>query len=174
MRSFSPKTIHQMTENSLRQILASCCTLAHIWEKEFKIRDWALIAWEKYYSKNLDSYFLLKKDSNSLQGLACVSPDISVWVKNCTARLKSDVLLSDHSSHIQNSSWSMFLQLLGVILHRGGSKAWLSVKGRILTKLTEKKLLDMSSIGVYNVANLMLTYSSIVTQVVGVATMLVT
>ncbi|KAF2351221.1 Protein MMS22-like N-terminal [Trinorchestia longiramus] len=159
----APAMKQHVPEEVLRRVLRCCVRLAVLWEGEPKALLWAMLLWEKSFARNLDSSFLLSGNS-AMQGLASVSyyntdPDICLsssavreWVSGARQRCEAPCAFSD-----TESSWGLFLRLIGVVVRRGGHKAWLSVKGRVLSKLSGRRLSELKSGGLYNTACLLLT-----------------
>ncbi|XP_058805001.1 protein MMS22-like [Phymastichus coffea] len=116
--------------------------------------DFQLFAllWDCFH-KRLDKPFLLQTRGPWLTSSEKKTPmDILNSVKD---RLKNNNEAS------QESSFSLFLHLLGMFLKknysRTESKIWHQIKGRIFMKITRKKLEESTECGLYNFVSLCLT-----------------
>ncbi|KAM6185176.1 protein MMS22-like [Rhynchocyon petersi] len=138
-------------EEQLRMYLLCCLTLSHFWEPNIAI---VTILWE-YYSKNLNSSFSVSW--LPLKGLANIvkSPMAMLeMVKICCCDKQ------DHDLYESSSSYMIFLCILAKVvkkaLKNNGPHPWKQVKGRIYSKFHQKRMEELTEVGLQNFFSLFL------------------
>ncbi|XP_047741233.1 protein MMS22-like [Hyalella azteca] len=96
-----------LPEESMRRVMRCCVHLTSMWVAEPRCLQVAMLVWEKYFARNLDSSFLLT-GANSMHGLACVSSQAREWVVAARQRSSDPTQLSSNES-----SWNIFLRIVG-------------------------------------------------------------
>ncbi|XP_006881261.1 PREDICTED: protein MMS22-like [Elephantulus edwardii] len=138
-------------EEQLRMFLLCCLTLCHFWEPNITI---VTILWESY-SKNLNSSFSVSW--LPLKGLANImkSPMAMLeMVKTCCCDKQ------DHDLYESSSSYIIFLCILAKVVKKAlksnGSHPWKQVKGRIYSKFHQKRMEELTEVGLQNFFSLFL------------------
>ncbi|XP_041418948.1 protein MMS22-like isoform X2 [Xenopus laevis] len=132
-------------EDELRMHLQCCLSLCDIWESNLTA---GTILWE-YYSKNLNNPFTIRW--LGLQTLACVSKSpcsmLEVVRSCCTDKLSLDLYKSDNS-------YLIFLRILARLMKKDkesrGTHPWKQIKGRIYSKFHQKKMQELTEVGLQN------------------------
>ncbi|XP_078236423.1 protein MMS22-like isoform X1 [Pogona vitticeps] len=143
-------------EEHLRMHLQCCLTLTHIWDVNLST---VTILWE-HYSKNLNSPFIIPW--LGLKGLANINrTPMSMYelVKNCCSNLHTpDMYASSNSYHF-------FLRILTQIMKKAvktnGVHPWKQIKGRIYSKFHQKKMRELTEVGLQNFFYLFLVLAAI-------------
>ncbi|XP_053143556.1 protein MMS22-like isoform X2 [Hemicordylus capensis] len=143
-------------EEQLRMHLQCCLTLSLTWNANLPT---VTILWE-YYSKNLNSPFSIPWFG--LKGLANISKTALTMyelVKNCC----SDVHTSD--MYTSNNSYQFFLRILAQIIKKAvktsGIHPWKQIKGRIYSKFHQKRMRELTEVGLQNLFHLFLILAAI-------------
>ncbi|XP_069953800.1 protein MMS22-like isoform X2 [Cherax quadricarinatus] len=141
-----PRSGHQPTEAELRFYMRCCLSLQQLWGGE-RSSEWAVALWD-YFSKHLDDSFLLP--GAGLDGLACVSKTASGWLEQVKSRA------CDLASVGKNeTSWHIFLRtVVGVV--ETSSAEWRQMRGRIYSKFHQRRMSELSPMGLYNCTTLFL------------------
>lgn len=143
-------------EDQLRMHLLCCLTLCRIWEPNLCI---VIIPWE-YYSKNLNSSFHIPW--LGVKGLASVikTPfSMLEGAKRCCGDEQGpDLYNSESSFHI-------FLRILAQLMKKakesGGSHPWKQIKGRIYSKFHQRRMQELSEVGLQNFLCLFLVLAAV-------------
>ncbi|XP_053315847.1 protein MMS22-like [Spea bombifrons] len=136
---------NSILEDQLRMHLQCCLSLCNIWESNLPT---VTILWE-YYSKNLNSSFNISW--LGVKGLASVSKtpySMLEVVKGCCADVQSaDLYKSDNSYFI-------FLRIMARLMKKAkessGTHPWKQIKGRIYSKFHQKKMQELTEVGLQN------------------------
>ncbi|XP_064342898.1 protein MMS22-like isoform X2 [Camelus dromedarius] len=143
-------------EEQLRMYLHCCLTLCDFWEPNIAI---VTILWE-YYSKNLNSSFSISW--LPLKGLANIikSPlSMLEMVKTCCCDKQ------DHDLYKSSSSYTIFLCILAKVVKKAmknnGSHLWKQVKGRIYSKFHQKRMEELTEVGLQNFFKLFLLLAAV-------------
>ncbi|XP_068087310.1 protein MMS22-like isoform X2 [Hyperolius riggenbachi] len=143
-------------EDQLRMHLQSCLSLCDIWEPNIAV---ATTLWE-YYSKNLNSLFNISW--LGLKSLASVSKSpfsMLEVVKSCCA--------DEHSPDLYKSdnSYLIFLRIIARLMKKAnpssGIQPWKQIKGRIYSKFHQKKMQELSEVGLQNFFTLFLLLATL-------------
>ncbi|GAB5571738.1 protein MMS22-like [Prionailurus iriomotensis] len=132
-------------EEQLRMHLHCCLTLCDFWEPNIVI---VTILWE-YYSKNLNSSFSISW--LPLKGLTHIikSPlSMLEMVKTCCCDKQ------DNGLYKSSSSYTIFLCILAKVVKKAmknnGPHPWKQVKGRIYSKFHQKRMEELTEVGLQN------------------------
>lgn len=132
-------------EEQLRMHLHCCLTLCDFWEPNLSV---VTILWE-YYCKNLNSSFSISW--LPLKGLTNIikSPlSMLTLVKNCYCDKQDPDLYKSSSSYI------IFLCILAKVVKKAmknsGSHPWKQVKGRIYSKFHQRRMEELTEVGLQN------------------------
>ncbi|XP_051016856.1 protein MMS22-like [Acomys russatus] len=143
-------------EEQLRMYLHCCLTLCDFWEPNISI---VTILWE-YYSKNLNSSFSISW--LPLKGLTNIikSPlSMLTMVKTCCSDKQDPDLYKSSSSYI------IFLCILAKVIKKAmknsGSHPWKQVKGRIYSKFHQKRMEELTEVGLQNFFSLFLLLAAV-------------
>ncbi|KAJ6660228.1 hypothetical protein lerEdw1_017928 [Lerista edwardsae] len=143
-------------EEQLRMHLQCCLTLSHTWDANLPT---VTILWE-YYSKNLNSPFTIPWFG--LKGLASLSKTpLSMYelVKSCC----SDIHTPD--MYTSSNSYHFFLRILAQIMKKtvstNGIHPWKQIKGRIYSKVHQKRMRELTEMGLQKFFNLFLVLAAI-------------
>ncbi|XP_066466217.1 protein MMS22-like [Tiliqua scincoides] len=143
-------------EEQLRMHLQCCLTLSHTWDANLPT---VTILWE-YYSKNLNSSFTIPWFG--LKDLASLSKTpLSMYelVKSCC----SDMHTPD--MYASSNSYQFFLRILAQIMKKtvstNGIHPWKQIKGRIYSKFHQKRMRELTEVGLQNFFNLFLMLAAI-------------
>ncbi|XP_006865924.1 PREDICTED: protein MMS22-like [Chrysochloris asiatica] len=143
-------------EEQLRMHLLCCLTLCDLWEPNIAIVN---ILWE-YYSKNMNSSFSISW--LPLKGLANIikSPlSMIEMVKICCCDKQ------DHNLYKSSSSYTIFLCILAKVLKKAmknhGPHPWKQVKGRIYSKFHQKRMEELTEVGLQNFFSLFLLLAAV-------------
>ncbi|KAM4772027.1 protein MMS22-like [Rhinophrynus dorsalis] len=138
-------------EDHLRMHLQCCLSLCDLWESNLNS---ATILWE-YYSKNLNSSFNISW--LGVKSLAFVSKTPYAMlevVKNCCADEQSPDLYKSDNSYL------IFLRILARLMKKAkdssGTQPWRQIKGRIYSKFHQKKMQELTEVGLQNFFSLFL------------------
>ncbi|KAL0103091.1 hypothetical protein PUN28_017435 [Cardiocondyla obscurior] len=107
--------------------------------------------WDCFH-KRLDEPFLLQ--TSGLWTLSLEKKSAADILKQINDRINAKF------EHSKESSYGMFLHLLGTFLKKYGmtdSKYWNQIKGRIYTKFSKNKVAEFSESGLYNFISLFIT-----------------
>nr|XP_033791664.1 protein MMS22-like [Geotrypetes seraphini]XP_033791665.1 protein MMS22-like [Geotrypetes seraphini] len=143
-------------EDHLRMHLQCCLVLCGVWDANISV---VTILWE-YYSKYLNSSFNISW--LGLKGLINVSKtpfSMLKIVKNCCSGTQcTDLYESESSYHI-------FLRILAHIMLKGkensGTHPWKQIKGRIYSKFHQRRMQELSVVGLQNFFSLFLMLASL-------------
>uniref|UniRef100_A0A1D5RKR0 Protein MMS22-like n=1 Tax=Macaca mulatta TaxID=9544 RepID=A0A1D5RKR0_MACMU len=143
-------------EEQLRMYLHCCLTLCDFWEPNIAI---VTILWE-YYSKNLNSSFSISW--LPFKGLAnTMKSPLSMleMVKTCCCDKQDQDLYKSSSSYI------LFLCILAKVVKKAmksnGPHPWKQVKGRIYSKFHQKRMEELTEVGLQNFFSLFLLLAAV-------------
>ncbi|KAM5285928.1 protein MMS22-like isoform 1-T2 [Hipposideros larvatus] len=143
-------------EEQLRMYLHCCLTLCDYWEPNIAV---VTTLWE-YYSKNLNSSF--STSWLPLKGLTNIikSPlSMLEMVKTCCCDKQDDDLCKSRSSY------TIFLCILAKVVKKAmknnGPHPWKQVKGRIYSKFHQKRMEELTEVGLQNFFNLFLLLAAV-------------
>ncbi|XP_004454624.2 protein MMS22-like isoform X2 [Dasypus novemcinctus] len=143
-------------EEQLRMHLQCCLKLCDFWEPNIAI---VTILWE-YYSKNLNSSFSISW--LPLKGLTNIikSPlSMLEMVKTCCCDKQ------DHDLYKSSNSYTIFLCILAKVVKKAmkinGPHPWKQVKGRIYSKFHQKRMEELTEVGLQNFFNLFLLLAAV-------------
>ncbi|XP_054424843.1 protein MMS22-like isoform X1 [Pteronotus mesoamericanus] len=142
-------------EEQLRMYLHCCLTLCDFWEPNITI---VTILWE-YYSKNLNSTFSISW--LPLKGLTNTTSPLSMLetVETCCSDKQ------DYNLYESRSSYIIFLCILAKVVKKAmkhnGPHPWKQVKGRIYSKFHQKRMEELSAVGLQNFFNLFLLLAAV-------------
>uniref|UniRef100_A0A0P6JB16 Protein MMS22-like n=2 Tax=Heterocephalus glaber TaxID=10181 RepID=A0A0P6JB16_HETGA len=142
-------------EEQLRMYLHCCLTLCEFWEPNITVVN---ILWE-YYSKNLNSSFTVSW--LPLKGLVNIKSPLSMleMVKSCWCDKQ------DHELSKSYSSYTIFLCILTKIVKKAtknsGPHPWKQVKGRIYSKFHQKRMEELTEVGLQNFFSLFLLLTAV-------------
>uniref|UniRef100_A0A8D0DNI8 Protein MMS22-like n=1 Tax=Salvator merianae TaxID=96440 RepID=A0A8D0DNI8_SALMN len=132
-------------EEQLRMYLQCCLTLSHLWDVNLST---VTILWE-HYSKNLNSPFTIPWFG--LKDLANISKTplaMYEFVKSCY----SDVHIPN--MYTTSNSYQFFLRILAHVMKKAvkvnGIHSWKQVKGRIYSKFHQKRMRELTEVGLQN------------------------
>ncbi|XP_011922349.1 PREDICTED: protein MMS22-like isoform X4 [Cercocebus atys] len=143
-------------EEQLRMYLHCCLTLCDFWEPNIAI---VTILWE-YYSKNLNSSFSISW--LPFKGLAnTMKSPLSMleMVKTCYCDKQ------DQDLYKSSSSYTIFLCILAKVVKKAmksnGPHPWKQVKGRIYSKFHQKRMEELTEVGLQNFFSLFLLLAAV-------------
>ncbi|XP_010635668.1 protein MMS22-like isoform X2 [Fukomys damarensis] len=142
-------------EEQLRMYLHCCLTLCEFWEPNITVVN---ILWE-YYSKNLNSSFTVSW--LPLKGLVNIRSPLSMleMVKTCCCEKQDQELSKSYSSY------TIFLCILTKVIKKAmknnGPHPWKQVKGRIYSKFHQKRMEELTEVGLQNFFSLFLLLTAI-------------
>ncbi|XP_040284722.1 protein MMS22-like isoform X1 [Bufo bufo] len=143
-------------EDQLRMHLQCCLSLCDIWEPNLTV---ATILWE-YYSKNLNSLFNISW--LGLKSLASVSKtpfSMLEVVKSCCADEQSSDLYKSDNSYL------IFLRIMARLMKKAknnvGAHPWKQIKGRIYSKFHQRKMQELTEVGLQNFFTLFLLLATL-------------
>ncbi|XP_029452535.1 protein MMS22-like [Rhinatrema bivittatum] len=143
-------------EDQLRMHLQCCLSLCNVWDVNLSV---VTILWE-YYSKYLNSSFNIAW--LGLKGLASVGKtpfSMLEEVKSCC----KDILITD--LYNSESSYHIFLRILAHLMLKGressGIHPWKQVKGRIYSKFHQRRMQELTMVGLQNFFGLFLMLATI-------------
>ncbi|XP_003467484.1 protein MMS22-like [Cavia porcellus] len=142
-------------EEQLRIYLHCCLTVCEFWEPNITIVN---ILWD-YYSKNLNSSFTVSW--LPLKDLINIKSPLSMleMVKTCCCDKQ------DHDLSKSYSSYTIFLCILAMTVKKAmknnGSHPWKQVKGRIYSKFHQKRMEELTAIGLQNFFSLFLLLAAV-------------
>ncbi|XP_017742250.1 PREDICTED: protein MMS22-like isoform X4 [Rhinopithecus bieti] len=143
-------------EEQLRVYLHCCLTLCDFWEPNIAI---VTILWE-YYSKNLNSSFSISW--LPFKGLAnTMKSPLSMleMVKTCCCDKQ------DQDLYKSSSSYTIFLCILAKVVKKAmksnGLHPWKQVKGRIYSKFHQKRMEELTEVGLQNFFSLFLLLAAV-------------
>ncbi|XP_057646654.1 protein MMS22-like isoform X2 [Chionomys nivalis] len=132
-------------EEQLRMYLHCCLILCDFWEPNTSI---VTILWE-YYSKNLNSSFSISW--LPLKGLINITKSplsLLTMVKTCCCDKQ------DPDLYKSSSSYTIFLCILAKVIKKAmknsGPHPWKQVKGRIYSKFHQKRMEELTEVGLQN------------------------
>ncbi|XP_067839942.1 protein MMS22-like [Heptranchias perlo] len=143
-------------EEHLRMHLQCCLTLCDLWDSNLNA---VTILWE-YYSKHLNSAFNIPW--LSLKGLASVSKSPFSMLEMTKA-----CCCGDQSPNLYQSqnSFQLFLRILALQVTKGketsGTHPWKQLKGRIYSKFHQRKMQELSELGLQNFVSLFLVLAAV-------------
>nr|XP_021504155.1 protein MMS22-like isoform X3 [Meriones unguiculatus] len=132
-------------EEQLRMHLHCCLTLCDFWEPNISV---VTILWE-YYSKNLNSSFSISwLPLKGLTNIIKSSLSMLTMVKTyCCDKQDPDLYKS-------SSSYIIFLCILAKVMKKAiknsGSHPWKQLKGRIYSKFHQKRMEELTEVGLQN------------------------
>ncbi|XP_061479375.1 protein MMS22-like [Rhineura floridana] len=143
-------------EEQLRMHLQCCLMLSRIWDVNLST---ITVLWE-HYSKNLNSPFTIPWFG--LKGLANISKTaLSIYdsVKSCCG----DIYTPD--MYTSSNSYQIFLHILAQIMKKAartnGVHPWKQIKGRIYSKFHQKRMQELTEVGLQNFLYLFLVLAAI-------------
>ncbi|KAM7136442.1 protein MMS22-like isoform 2-T2 [Molossus nigricans] len=143
-------------EEQLRMYLHCCLTLCDFWEPNIAV---VTILWE-YYSKNLNSSFSISW--LPLKGLTHIikSPlSMLEMVKTCCCDTH------DSDLYKSRSSYTIFLCILAKVVKKAmknnGPHPWKQIKGRIYSKFHQKRMGELTAVGLQNFFSLFLLLAAV-------------
>ncbi|XP_077145799.1 protein MMS22-like isoform X1 [Ranitomeya variabilis] len=143
-------------EDQLRMHLQCCLSLCDVWEPNLTV---ATILWE-YYSKNLNCLFNISW--LGLKSLASVSKtpfSMLEVVKSCCAEDQSPDLYKSDNSYL------IFLRILARLMKKAkdsaGAHPWKQIKGRIYSKFHQRKMQELTEVGLQNFFTLFLLLATL-------------
>ncbi|XP_033090556.1 protein MMS22-like isoform X3 [Trachypithecus francoisi] len=143
-------------EEQLRMYLHCCLTLCDFWEPNIAI---VTILWE-HYSKNLNSSFSISW--LPFKGLAnTMKSPLSMleMVKTCCCDKQ------DQDLYKSSSSYTIFLCILAKVVKKAmksnGLHPWKQVKGRIYSKFHQKRMEELTEVGLQNFFSLFLLLAAV-------------
>ncbi|XP_018414305.1 PREDICTED: protein MMS22-like [Nanorana parkeri] len=143
-------------EDQLRMYLQCCLSLCDLWEANLTA---ATILWD-YYSKNLNSLFNISW--LGLKSLASVSKtpfSMLEKVKSCCADENHPDLYKSDNSYL------IFLRIIARLMKKAkqssGIHPWKQIKGRIYSKFHQKKMQELSEVGLQNFFTLFLLLATL-------------
>ncbi|XP_074846957.1 protein MMS22-like [Carettochelys insculpta] len=146
----------RVLEEQIRMHLQCCLTLCYFWDLNIPT---VTILWE-YYSKNLNSSFTIPW--LGLKGVANVSKSplsMLELVKSCCSDQQSPDLYKSSNSYI------IFLCILARMMKDAtGSNIthpWKQIKGRIYSKFHQKRMRELTEVGLQNFFNLFLVLAAV-------------
>lgn len=143
-------------EEQLRMHLQCCLTLSDLWNVNINAVS---ILWE-YYSKHLNSPFNIPW--LGLQGMATVSKSPFAMLELTRACCRGD-----QSSNLYQSqnSFQLFLRILALQITKGqeasGTHPWKQLKGRIYSKFHQRKMQELTELGLQNFLSLFLVLAEV-------------
>ncbi|XP_037698427.1 protein MMS22-like isoform X2 [Choloepus didactylus] len=152
----SVSTQDGILEEQLRMYLHCCLKLCEYWEPNIAI---VTILWE-YYSKNLNSSFSISwLPLKGLTNIIKSSLSMLEMVKTCCCDKQ------DHDLYKSSSSYTIFLCILAKVVKKAmknnGSHLWKQVKGRIYSKFHQKRMEELTEVGLQNFFNLFLLLAAV-------------
>ncbi|XP_034264928.1 protein MMS22-like isoform X1 [Pantherophis guttatus] len=143
-------------EEQLRMHLQCCLTLSHIWDVNLTI---VTIVWE-HYSKNLNNPFTIPWFG--LKGLANISKTpLSMY--ELIKSYCNDIHTPD--MYISCNSFQFFLRILAQIMKKAGKingvHPWKQIKGRIYSKFHQKRMCELTEVGLQNFLYLFLVLAAL-------------
>ncbi|XP_044530299.1 protein MMS22-like [Gracilinanus agilis] len=143
-------------EEQVRMYLHCCLTLCGFWNPNIQI---VTILWD-YYSKNLNSSFTIPW--LGLQEFATISKStLSMLeiVKTCCSDEQS------HDLYKSNSSYDIFLCVLAKVMKKAIATneihPWNQIKGRIYSKFHQKRMEELTEVGLQNFFKLFLVLAAV-------------
>ncbi|CAM5131976.1 unnamed protein product [Natator depressus] len=143
-------------EEQIRMHLQCCLTLCSFWDLNLPT---VTILWE-YYSKNLNSSFTIPW--LGLKGLASVSKtplSMLKLVKSCCSDQQSPDLYKSSNSYL------IFLCILARMMkeamENNVTHPWKQIKGRIYSKFHQKRMRELTEVGLQNFFNLFLVLAAV-------------
>ncbi|XP_014698719.1 protein MMS22-like [Equus asinus] len=143
-------------EEQLRMYLHCCLTLCDFWEPNITI---VTVLWE-YYSKNLNSSFSISwLPLKGLVNIVKSSLSMLEMVKTCCCDKQ------EHDLYKSNSSYTIFLCILAKVVKKAmknnGPHPWKQVKGRIYSKFHQKRMEELTEVGLQNFFSLFLLLAAV-------------
>ncbi|XP_060676817.1 protein MMS22-like [Hemiscyllium ocellatum] len=143
-------------EENLRMHVQCCLTLCNLWDTNLNVVS---ILWE-YYSKHLNSSFNIPW--LGLKGLASVSRSplsMLEMTKTCCCDEQSSNLYQSQNS------FQLFLRILALQISKGvetsGVHPWKQLKGRIYSKFHQRKMQELTELGLQNFFSLFLVLAAV-------------
>uniref|UniRef100_A0A670II59 Protein MMS22-like n=1 Tax=Podarcis muralis TaxID=64176 RepID=A0A670II59_PODMU len=143
-------------EEQLRTHLQCCLTLSRMWDMNLSA---ITILWE-HYSKNLNSHFTIPWFG--LKGLANISKTpMSMYesVKRCCGDIHTPDM------YTTSNSYQFFLHILVQVMKKAvktnGIHPWKQIKGRIYSKFHQKRMRELTEVGLQNFFHLFLVLAAI-------------
>ncbi|XP_072355683.1 protein MMS22-like isoform X2 [Scyliorhinus torazame] len=143
-------------EEHLRMHVQCCLTLCDLWDTNSNAVS---ILWE-YYSKNLNSAFNIPW--LGLKGLASVSKSPLSMLE-----ITKTCCCGDQSPNLYQSqnSFQFFLRILALQITKGkatnGTHPWKQLKGRIYSKFHQRKMQELTELGLQNFFSLFLVLAAV-------------
>ncbi|XP_069743206.1 protein MMS22-like [Narcine bancroftii] len=148
---------NRILEEQLRMHLLCCLTLCDLWHTNLNA---VTILWE-YYCKHLNSPFNIPW--LGLQGLASVISKSPFALLEITRTCCS----GDQSSNLYElqNSFQLFLRILALqitkVQETNGTHPWKQLKGRIYSKFHQRKMQELTELGLHNFFNLFLVLAEV-------------
>ncbi|KAK6170163.1 hypothetical protein SNE40_018627 [Patella caerulea] len=150
IESILKRTLAQenLSEIDLRYQLRLCLSVCQIWEPTTSL---IVLLWD-YFFRRLNCNFMLP--ASGVRALATVSLTPLSLLEKCRKSNNQDVVEQD-------TSFGLFLRILSYNLSRfvqGGSmQEWRQMKGRFYSKFHQRRLQELSEVGLENFTTLFLT-----------------
>ncbi|MEE6475885.1 hypothetical protein FKM82_010885 [Ascaphus truei] len=143
-------------EDQLRMHLQCCLSLCDIWESNLPT---VTTLWE-YYSKNLNGTFNIPwLGVKSLASVSKTPYSMLEVVKNCCADNQS------HDLYKSDNSYLIFLRIMAHLMKKAkessGAHPWKQIKGRIYSKFHQKKMQELTEVGLQNFFSLFLLLATV-------------
>ncbi|TFK14379.1 clathrin heavy chain 1-like [Platysternon megacephalum] len=143
-------------EEQIRMHLQCCLTLCSFWDLNLPT---VTILWE-YYSKNLNSAFTIPW--LGLKGLASVSKtplSMLKLVKSCCSDQQSPDLYKSSNSYL--IFLCILAQMMKEAMESNVTHPWKQIKGRIYSKFHQKRMRELTEVGLQNFFNLFLVLAAV-------------
>ncbi|XP_069830285.1 protein MMS22-like [Dendropsophus ebraccatus] len=143
-------------EDQLRMYLQCCLSLCDLWEPNLTV---ATILWE-YYSKHLNSLFTISWLGIKPLASVCKTPfSMLEVVKSCCSDEQSPDLYKSDNSYL------IFLRILARLMKKAkntiGAHPWKQIKGRIYSKFHQRKMQELTEVGLQNFFTLFLLLATL-------------
>uniref|UniRef100_A0A452ILE0 Protein MMS22-like n=1 Tax=Gopherus agassizii TaxID=38772 RepID=A0A452ILE0_9SAUR len=143
-------------EEQIRMHLQCCLTLCSFWDLNLPT---VTILWE-YYCKNLNSSFTIPW--LGLKGLASVSKtplSMLELVKSCCSDQQSPDLYKSSNSYL--IFLCILAQMMKEAMDSNVTHPWKQIKGRIYSKFHQKRMRELTEVGLQNFFNLFLVLAAV-------------
>ncbi|XP_067675465.1 protein MMS22-like isoform X2 [Haliotis asinina] len=146
-------SLSSVTETEMRSYLLCCLTVARLWGPETSL---IALLWDHFYRKLNNSF---QVSSTSLDGLAQISKTSKTLLYQCKKWCMEEESLE------KESSFHLFLSLTATQISRlmksGAVQEWRQMKGRFCSKFHQRRMQELSEMGLYNFTCLFLTLASV-------------
>ncbi|KAM9156265.1 protein MMS22-like isoform 2-T2 [Pangshura tecta] len=143
-------------EEQIRMHLQCCLTLCSFWDLNLPT---VTILWE-YYSKNLNSSFTIPW--LGLKGLASVSKtplSMLKLVKSCCSDQQSPDMYKSSNSYL--IFLCILAQMMKEAMESSVTHPWKQIKGRVYSKFHQKRMRELTEVGLQNFFNLFLVLAAV-------------